>query len=223
MRARLARRAVAGLLAAAACAAAAADARAPVPAAGFWIDWRRVPAEGAAGDAPGTPQPGTGLVVGTSPPGTGLVVGTRHPVPPGWSAVRSGDAAPATPIGSVRATNGVEAALRLVMDRTTRAYDHVWTAQGQGVVSHDDVHHEVRELRATPRWSGGAEVALALSVADGDASAATTLRLPFDTWTTVARLAPAPAADGSGGSGGSGGTGAAASGDTDLQVRVRRR
>jgi len=160
---------------------------AAVPAANFLVEWRV-----QAGSAP--PQPGA------------LVIGTAAPPPAGWTTVRSGDAAPAdaAPVG-MRVANGREALLRLDATQARRDYDFIWTAQGQGVVSRDAVVHDVRSLRVTPHWPGGAApVTLALAVAQSRAAAGaeaagpgaagqalelqSTVELHFDEWFTVARL-----------------------------------
>jgi hypothetical protein len=168
------------------------------PAVMLLVDWRTVPAE----DAPVAPAGGAG----------GYVVGTRSPVPPGWTATRSRDAAPA-PVTTVRVMNGHEAAWRVDAAHVRPYYEFVWTAQGQGIVSRDTVVHAARSLQATPRWPGGdAPVTLELAVAasqprspaggdaEREAGLRTTVQLAFDEWLGVARL-----------------------GDEDVQVRVRRR
>jgi hypothetical protein len=157
------------------------------------VDWRTVPSEETA-----------------PAPAGGLVVGTRAPVPPGWTATRSRDAAPA-PVTTVHVMNGHEAAWRVDAAHRQADYDFVWTAQGQGIVSHDTVVHAARSLQATPRWPGGdAPVTLDLAVAasrpradvsaDRESALRTTVQLALDEWLTVARL-----------------------GADEVQVRVRRR
>jgi hypothetical protein len=112
--------------------------------------------------------------------------------------------------------NGHEAEWHLDASHRRPDYAFVWTAQGQGVVSQDVVVHAMRSMQVTPRWPGGqAPVTLSLQVAEGRPTAGagpgadaegvresalrTTVTVPFDAWTAVARL-----------------------GDEELQVRVRR-
>lgn len=172
-----------------------------LPAVVLAVDWRRVP---AAPDA----DAGGGA--------TDVVVGTRRPVPPGWTATRSAQAGPSAAVSTVRVMNGQEATWRLETTGRRRDHDFVWTAQGQGIVSHDTVVRQVRALRVRPSWAGGpAKVALSLAIElPGDVPPApearagatvaataleTRLEVALDEWTPVARVD-----------------------EDDLQVRVRR-
>lgn len=179
-----------------------------LPAVELLLDWRQVPST----DDPAPPGSAAG----------GFSVGTASPVPPGWSATRSRDAAPPAEVATVRVMNGHEAAWQFDRARVRRDHDLVWTAQGQGVVSRDTVVHDARSLLATPRWpGGGAPVAVDLAVgssspdsagdrvddvpadparpATRDTGLRTTVALPLGDWVTVARV-----------------------GAEDIQLRVRR-
>lgn len=168
-----------------------------LPAVLLVVDWRLVTSPPGPARAPG---------------GGTVVVGTDAPAPAGWQAVSSQDAAPPAEVASVQVLNGREVSWRLDDAQSRKSWDFVWTAQGQGVTSRDEVVHDARSLSATPRWPGGrAPVQLDLAVATrqpaADEAAAraapvpgatgapqrasavhTSVAMPLDTWVPVARL-----------------------------------
>lgn len=168
-----------------------------LPAVLLVVDWRLVA-------SPSGPA--------RAPEGNAVVVGTDAPAPAGWQAASSQDAAPPAEVASVQVMNGREAAWQLDDAQSRKSWDLVWTTQGQGVTSRDEVVHDARSLSATPRWPGGrAPVQVDLAVATrqpaADEAAAraapvpgatgvpqresavrTTVAMPLDAWVPVARL-----------------------------------
>ncbi|HEX4510574.1 MAG TPA: hypothetical protein VH328_10855 [Burkholderiaceae bacterium] len=206
--------AAAATVASSAASGAARHARAAVPAANFFVEWRIRPASASAssgGGQPGAVFTSRSAATGGSAFGTGAVV------------VGTAQAAGGDGTQGLAVANGEEGRLALDRPESRKVYDLAWIAseggrnphEGMptnpsvhpgGTSSHDEVVHRVQALRVVPRWTHGEMVPLEIGIvrqaqADGESALdlRTTMQAPLGAWTRVARLG---------------------GGDDELQVRV---